>query len=283
MPLIMLAVLALVQGLTELLPISSSAHLILTWEVFARLEQPVDLGGRQELMLDIAGHVGTLAAIVLYFWRDVLAILRGAVRLAIGRPDRNSRLFLYLVLSAIPAAAAGYFLQDAAANILRIVELIAWTQIGFGLLLFVADRVGLTTRKIAHLRIADVIVLGLAQAMALVPGTSRAGITMTAGRFLGLERSEAARFSFLMAMPTIAGAGLLAGVELMKEGESAAPFITDALITAVLSFFASLSAVAFLMAWIRRQSFTLFVVYRVLLGSFLLWLVYSGTLEGLSL
>ena len=283
MPLIMLAVLALVQGLTELLPISSSAHLILTWEVFARLDQPVDLGGQQELMLDIAGHVGTLAAIVLYFWRDVLAILRGAVRLAIGRPDRNSRLFLYLVLSAIPAAITGYLLQDAAANSLRVVELIAWTQIGFGLLLFVADRVGLTIRKIDHLRVADVIVLGLAQAMALIPGTSRAGITMTAGRFLGLERSEAARFSFLMAMPTIAGAGLLAAVELMKAGEAATPFITDALITAGLSFFASLAAIAFLMAWIRRQSFTLFVVYRVLLGGFLLWLVYSGTLEGLSL
>ena len=281
MPLILLAVLALVQGLTELLPISSSAHLILTWEVFARLEQPVDLGGQQELMLDIAGHVGTLAAIVLYFWRDVLAILRGALRLVIGRPDRNSRLFLFLVLSAIPAAIAGYLLQDAAANTLRLVELIAWTQIGFGILLFIADRVGMTIRKIDHLRVSDVIVLGLAQAMALIPGTSRAGITMTAGRFLGLERSEAARFSFLMAMPTIAGAGLLAGLELMKAGDAAAPFITDALITAGLSFFASLGAVAFLMAWIRRQSFTIFVVYRVLLGGFLLWLVYSGTLESL--
>lgn len=281
MPLILLAVLALVQGLTELLPISSSAHLILTWEVFARLEQSVDLGGQQELMLDIAGHVGTLAAIVLYFRRDVLAILRGALRLVAGRADRNSRLFLYLVLSAIPAAVAGYFLQDAAANTLRQVELIAWTQVGFGILLFVADRVGMTIRKIDHLRVADIVVLGLAQAMALIPGTSRAGITMTAGRFLGLERSEAARFSFLMAMPTIAGAGLLAGVELMKAGETAAPFVTDALITAALSFFASLAAVAFLMAWIRRQSFTLFVVYRVLLGGFLLWLVYSGTLESL--
>lgn len=281
MPLILLAVLALVQGLTELLPISSSAHLILTWEVFARLEQPVDLGGHQELMLDIAGHVGTLAAIIVYFWRDVLAILRGALRLVAGRPDRNSRLFLYIAISAIPAAIAGFLIKDIAAEDLRLVELIAWTQIGFGLLLFVADRVGMTIRKIDHLRVSDVILLGLAQALALIPGTSRSGITMTCGRFLGLERSEAARFSFLMAIPTIAGAGILAALDVMEAGAAAAPFITDALITAGLSFLASLAAVAFLMAWIRRQSFTLFVVYRVLLGGFLLWLVYSGTLESL--
>jgi len=280
-PLILLAVLALVQGVTELLPISSSAHLILTWEVFARLEQPVDLGGHQELMLDIAGHVGTLAAIVVYFWRDVLALIRGALRLVAGRPDRNSRLFVYIALSAIPAAIAGFLLQDAAASTLRLVELIAWTQVGFGLLLFVADRVGMTIRKIDHLRVIDVVLLGLAQALALIPGTSRSGITMTCGRFLGLERSEAARFAFLMAIPTIAGAGLLAGLELMQTGETATPFLTDAAITASLAFLASLLSVAFLMAWVRRQSFTLFVVYRVALGCFLLWLVYSGTLESL--
>jgi undecaprenyl-diphosphatase len=280
-PLILLAVLALVQGLTELLPISSSAHLILTWEVFARLEQPVDLGGQQELMLDIAGHIGTLAAIVLYFWRDVLAILAGAFRLLTGRLDRGSRLFLLVLISAIPAAVAGFLIKDLAAEELRLVELIAWTQIGFGLLLYLADRIGMTIRKIEHLRIVDVVVLGLAQALALVPGTSRSGITMTAGRFLGLERSEAARFSFLMAMPTIAGAGILAGLDLAAMGEASAALGTDALITAALSFFASLAAVAFLMAWIRRQSFTIFVVYRVALGAFLLWLVYSGTLEGL--
>jgi undecaprenyl-diphosphatase len=281
-PLILLAVLALVQGLTELLPISSSAHLILTWEVFARLEQPVDLGGQQELMLDIAGHVGTLAAIVLYFWRDVLAILGGGLRLLFGRADQSTRLFLFVALSAVPAAVAGYLLKDAAADSLRLVELIAWTQIGFGLLLYVADRVGMTIRKIDHLRVVDVVVLGLAQALALIPGTSRAGITMTAGRFLGLERSEAARFSFLMAMPVIAGAGLLAGLELTAMGDASGSLVTDALITAALAFFASLAAVAFLMAWIRRQSFTLFVVYRVALGGFLLWLVYSGTLESLN-
>ncbi len=280
MPLLFLAILALVQGLTELLPISSSAHLILTWEVFGRLEHPVDLGAGQELVLDIAGHVGTLLAICLYFWRDILGMAGGAVRLATGRRDRRSKLFLFVLVSAIPAGIAGLLLQDTIADNLRLVELIGWTQIGFALLLFVADRVGLTIRKIEHLRYSDAIVVGLAQALALIPGTSRAGITMTAGRFLGLERSEAARFSFLVALPTIAGAGLLGAWDLYKLGS--AELGRDALITASLSFFSSLAALAFLMAWIRRQSFTAFVVYRLLLGGFLLWLVYSGTLATLT-
>lgn len=280
MPLLFLAILALVQGLTELLPISSSAHLILTWEVFGRLEHPVDLGAGQELVLDIAGHVGTLLAICLYFWRDILGMAGGAVRLATGRRDRRSKLFLFVLVSAIPAGIAGLLLQDTIADNLRLVELIGWTQIGFALLLFVADRVGLTIRKIEHLRYSDAIVVGLAQALALIPGTSRAGITMTAGRFLGLERSEAARFSFLIAIPTVAGAGLLAAWELYKVGSAA--FGIDLLIILGLSFFSSLAALSVLMAWIRRQSFAVFVIYRLLLGCFLLWLVYSGTLATLT-
>ena len=279
MPLLFLAILALVQGLTELLPISSSAHLILTWEVFGRLDQPVDLGPGQELVLDIAGHVGTLLAICLYFWRDLAAMAAAALRLLVGRYDQRSRLLVLVLVSAIPAGIAGVLLQDAIANHLRLVEIIAWTQVIFALLLFAADRIGMTIRKIDHLRLSDALVVGCAQALALIPGTSRSGITMTAGRFLGLERSEAARFSFLIAIPTIAGAGALGGWELYKTGSAALGL--DALITATLSLVASLAALAFLMAWVRRQSFSIFVVYRLLLGGVLLWLVYSGLLESL--
>lgn len=280
MPLMFLAILALVQGLTELLPISSSAHLILTWEVFGRLDRPVDLGPGQELVLDIAGHVGTLMAICLYFWRDLAGMAAGGLKLLSGRRDRRGTLLLYVLISAVPAGIVGFALQDVIADSLRLVELIAWTQVGFALLLFVADRVGMTIRKIEHLRLSDALVIGLAQALALIPGTSRSGITMTAGRFLGMERSEAARFSFLIAIPTVGGAGLLGAWELYKLGSAALGF--DALITVGLSFFSSLAALAFLMAWIRRQSFTVFVVYRLLLGGFLLWLVYSGTLATLT-
>lgn len=280
MPLMFLAILALVQGLTELLPISSSAHLILTWEVYGRLDHAVDLGPGQELVLDIAGHVGTLLAICLYFWRDLLGMAVGGVRMLAGRRDRRGTLLVYVLVSAIPAGIAGLLLQDVIADSLRLVELIAWTQVGFALLLLVADRVGMTIRKIDHLRLSDAILVGLAQMLALVPGTSRSGITMTAGRFLGMERSEAARFSFLIAIPTVGGAGLLGAWELYKFGSMELGI--DALITVGLSFLSSLFALAVLMAWIRRQSFTIFVVYRLLLGCFLLWLVYSGTLATLT-
>lgn len=279
MPLIYLAILALVQGITELLPISSSAHLILTWEVFGRLDRPLDLGGQQELILDIAGHLGTLLAICCYFWRDVAGMGLGALRLATGRRDPGARLLGLVLVASIPAAIAGLILKDHIAAQWRLVELIAWTQIVFGLLLYAADRIGMTLRRVEDLRLSDAVLVGLAQALALVPGTSRSGITMTAGRFLGMERREAARFSFLVAIPTIFGAGLIGGYELYTTGSAALGY--DALATAALSFLSSLLALTFLMAWVRRASFTIFVVYRVALGAFLLWLIYSGRLETL--
>ncbi len=279
MPLLFLAILAAVQGLTELLPISSSAHLILTWEVFGRLNQPVDLGPGQELVLDIAGHVGTLFAILLYFRRDVGGMIVGTLRLATGRRDPRARLAGLVLTSAVPAGIVGLLLQDVIADHLRLVELIAWTQVIFAILLLIADRVGMTIRKLDHLGVSDAVLVGLAQAVALVPGVSRAGITMTMARFLGMERTEAARFSFLIAIPTVAGAGLLGAWDLYKIGS--ADLGIDALITAALSLITGLFALSILMAWIRRQTFTIFVAYRLLLGGFLLWLVYSGTLATL--
>jgi undecaprenyl-diphosphatase len=278
-PLLFLAILAAVQGLTELLPISSSAHLILTWEVFGRLDHPVDLGVGQELVLDIASHVGTLFAICLYFWRDVLGMVAGSLRFAVGRRDPRAKLMGLVLLSAIPAGFVGILLEDVIAEHLRLVELIGWTQVVFAIVLLVADRVGMTIRKLQHLGVSDALLVGLAQALALIPGVSRAGITMTMGRFLGMERTEAARFSFLVAIPTIAGAGLLGAWELYKLGSAALGL--DALITIGFSFLAGLFSLSFLMAWIRRQTFSVFVIYRVLLGCFLLWLVYSGTLATL--
>lgn len=279
MPLLFLAILAAVQGLTELLPISSSAHLILTWEVFGRLDKPVDLGAGQELVLDIASHVGTLLAICLYFWRDVVGMAAGTLRLAAGRRDPRARLMGLVLLSAIPAGAVGLLFQEEIAEQLRYVEVIAWTQILFALLLLVADRVGMTIRKLQHLGVSDAVLVGLAQALALIPGVSRAGITVTMARFLGMERTEAARFSFLVAIPTVAGAGLLGAWDLYKLGSAALGI--DALITIAFSFVAGLVALSFVMAWIRNRTFTVFVVYRVLLGAVLLWLVESGALATL--
>ena len=265
MPLLQLIVLAAVQGITEFLPVSSSGHLILV---------PALTGWPdQSLIIDTAVHVGTLGAVLIYFWRDIWSMLGGLSRLLHGRPDPGARLFGLLVLATIPVVAVGgaisYFDADEA---LRSVQVIGWTTLGFGLVLYVADRFFMTVRRLDQMRAGGAIAIGLAQVLALVPGTSRSGITMTAARILGFERRDAARFSMLMSIPAIAAAGVLKGVELYRGGD--AQMTGDAVTVAILSFGIAIVAIAALMAWLRRASFTPFVVYRIGLGVGLLVWVY---------
>ena len=202
-----LALLALVQGITEFLPISSSAHLILV---------PVFTGWPdQGPMIDVAVHVGTLGAVIVYFRRDVWQMISGLGRL--GRNDRDRdpglRLAFHVVVATIPVVVAGAVLTSFGLSILRSPVLIGWTTAGFGVLLYIADRSNMTIRKIEHMTLAHALFIGVVQAVALIPGTSRAGITMTAARVLGYERTESARFSMLLSIPTIIAAGALAGVD----------------------------------------------------------------------
>ena len=265
MPILHLAVLALVQGITEFLPISSSAHLILV---------PAFTGWPdQGLIMDVAVHVGTLGAVMLYFWRDLGAMMLGLGRMLKGRRDPGGRLAGYLILATLPAVIAGSLLVRYYPGGIRSLEVIAWTTLGFGILLYVSDRLGMTVRRIEHLTFGDILIIGLAQALALVPGTSRSGITMTAARFLGLERQEAARFSLLLSIPVIIGAGSLKGLELYRTGD--VQLTGDAFIAAGFAFVAALAAIAGMMAWLRRASFTPFVAYRVTLGVFLVAVVYG--------
>jgi len=264
LPLLHIAVLALVQGITEFLPISSSAHLILV---------PAFTGWPdQGLVMDVAVHVGTLGAVMLYFHRDLWAMLAGLGRRLRGRRDPGARLFGYLVVGTIPAVAAGWAMDRYVPGGIRGLEVIAWATFGFGVLLYLADRLGMTVRRVEHLRGSDVIIIGVAQALALIPGTSRSGITMTAARLLGLERAEAARFSMLLSIPVIIGAGTLKGWDLYKAGD--AQLTSAAILAAGMAFIAALVALAGMMAWLRRASFTPFVVYRLVLGAFLLGIVY---------
>ncbi|MEO1191046.1 MAG: undecaprenyl-diphosphate phosphatase [Pseudomonadota bacterium] len=277
MPLYLLAILALVQGITEFLPISSSGHLDLTWIAFHGAGVvPAEIDPRRELVLDVAVHVGTLGAVCLYYWRDLLAMLTGLARAVIGRRDPGAKLALLVVLATLPVVVVGWLVKDWLPLLKGNLELIGWTTLGFGLLLWLADRIGMTVRRMEHLRFSDALVLGLAQTLALIPGTSRSGITMTAGRLLGMERSDAARISLLMSIPTIAAAGLLAGVEMEKMGS--ATLSSDAMLAGGLAFGSALVAIAVMMAWLRRASFLPFVIYRVIVGGGILYLVYSGTL-----
>ncbi|MBL6957669.1 MAG: undecaprenyl-diphosphate phosphatase [Rhodospirillales bacterium] len=264
MSLIHIAVLALVQGITEFLPVSSSGHLILVPAVAGWPDQG--------LTIDVAVHVGTLFAVVLYFWRDLWEMLNGLGRALRGRRAPGARLFGLVVLGTLPLIVAGYFLNIHMES-LRSLTVIGWTTLGFGVFLYFTDRVGITVRRVEHLGISDVLVIGLAQVLALVPGTSRSGITMSAARLLGMERSDAARFSMLLSIPAILGAGTLKGYELYQSGN--ADLTLTAVIAAVMAFGAALVTIFALMAWLRRSTFTPFVIYRLVLGGFLLAIAYG--------
>ncbi len=257
-------VLALVQGITEFLPISSSGHLVLV-PVFGGWED-------QGLLMDVAVHVGTLGAVMIYFWRDLWHMVRGVLRFTKGKRDPGARLAALVVLGTLPVIAAGYFLNKYIGPELRTVEVIGWTTLGFGFLLYMADNMGLTIRRVEHTGIADALIIGIAQCLALIPGTSRSGITITAARFLGYERLDAARFSMLLSIPAILGAGTLKGWELYEAGNI--QLTNDAMSAAGLAFVAAFVAIAIMMAWLKRASFTPFFIYRLVLGCGLLYYAY---------
>jgi undecaprenyl-diphosphatase len=258
-------VLAVVQGVTEFLPISSSGHLILVPQLMHWHDQG--------LVVDVMTHIGTLLAILIYFWRDVWRITVGALELLKGRVTDDGRLAIYIILATIPAVAFGIFLKKFGfADLERNVAVVAWNTILYGLLMLVADMVGPQEKTIANMTLGNALIIGVAQALALIPGTSRSGVTMTAGRFLGFTRPDCARFSFLLGIPAIAGAGIFTVADALTSGET---ITMDAVYCAGLTFLAGLAAIAFLMALVKRISFLPFVLYRMVLGGFLLVLLYT--------
>ena len=244
---------------------SSSGHLVLV-PVFMEIPD-------QGVMLDVAVHVGTLGAVMLYLWRDIWNMTAGLTRGMQGRSNPGARLLGYLILATLPVIVAGYALNHYYPNGIRSVEVIGWATLGFGFVLLIADQIGMTLRRIDHLRLGDVFIIGLAQVLALIPGTSRSGICMTAARILGMERTEAARFAMLMSIPTILGAGALKGYELWKSGNAA--LTVDVFVAAAMAFVAALITIALLMTWLRRATFTPFVIYRILLGAALIGISYG--------
>ncbi len=251
-----LAVLALVQGITEFLPVSSSGHLVLASHVLGWPDQGLEI--------DIAVHGGTLLAVIVYFRKEIFRLLRAG-----QAADR--RLLAVIVVATVPVGAVGALLHATDTDMLRDPALIASTTLGFGLLLLAADRLGGAVRPLENLTWRGAAVIGLFQVAALVPGTSRAGITITAARFLGYRRTDCATLSMLLSIPVITAAVLLAAGDMVASGNMTltSPFLTAAL----LSFCAALITIRLFMAWLARASFTPFVIYRVLLAAVLLaWL-----------
>lgn len=267
MSLFHLALLAIIQGVTEFLPISSSGHLIL----FPNLTGAEDQG----LVIDVAVHVGSLFAVVIYFWRDVKLAFFGLGDLARGKTNsRGGFLALCLIIATIPVVLAGLAIKlsglDAA---MRSTAVIGWTMFGFGLVLYWADQTGGDTRKAEDWTLKDALIMGLWQVLALIPGTSRSGITITGARRLGYSREDGARLSMLMSIPTITMAGLLLGLDLI--GSNAMEAAQDAVIAAVLAFLSALAALSLMFRLMKSVSFTPYVIYRVIFGIILLVLAYG--------
>ena len=266
MSLLQIIVLALIQGITEYLPISSSGHLILVPALTGWPDQGV--------LTDAITNVGTLAATTIYFWRDVLHILQGLVDLARRQMTPSARLALNIIIGSIPIIILGFIFQMTGFDaVLRFPIVVAITAVVFGLLLYAADAFGLNRNTMADVTPRSALIYGLAQMIALVPGTSRSGITITAGRFLGFTRTDAARFSFLLSIP----ANALASIVKIGHAVKAHDPITGAMILCgILTFFVGLGTITTLMRMIRTQSFLPFVIYRVILGGALIGLIYSG-------
>lgn len=266
MALFHLILVAIVQGITEFLPVSSSGHLVLL---------PALTGAEdQGQFVDVAVHVGTLFAVILYFKRDVAEALSGLPRLATGKADtQGARLALLLIIATIPAIIFGLFLKlTGLDDAMRSVTVIGWTMLIFGLVLYWADRTGQQVKSTSDWSIRDAIFLGLWQAIALIPGTSRSGITITGARALGYARHDAARIAMLMSIPTIIAAGGLLGVEAVAMADNAA--LRNGAIAALFAFVAALLALSLMMRLLRSVSFTPYVIYRVILGIVLLVWAY---------
>jgi undecaprenyl-diphosphatase len=262
-----IVVLAFIQGITEFLPISSSGHLLLVPAVTGWPDQG--------LLTDVMVHMGSFLAVVVYFWRDCLNLLAGGFDLLRGRVTAWGRLALLIVLGTIPAVLFGLFLDKIGfMDVVRQMPVIvAWNAIVFGILLYLCDRFGLSARRMSDMTWLPALIIGVAQAVAIIPGVSRSGITMTAARALGFERPEAARFAFLLGIPAIAGAGVL---KLGDAVSSGAPITFSMVLTAVLTFFVALGTITVLMRMVRHVSFLPFAIYRVALGLVLLAVIYSG-------
>ncbi|PVA07725.1 undecaprenyl-diphosphate phosphatase [Thalassorhabdomicrobium marinisediminis] len=267
MPLLTLVLAALIQGITEFLPVSSSGHLILL-PALTGLED-------QGQVIDVAVHVGTLFAVILYFWADVRLALGGLPRALRGKTDtEGARLALGLIVATIPVVIFGLILKLTGwDDALRSMTVIGWTMLIFGIVLYWADQTGPTKLKTRDWGLRHALTMGVWQAISLIPGTSRSGITITAARRLGYTRQDGAKLSMLMSIPTIIAAGTLAGIEVAATANGQAA--RDGAIAAALAFVAALLALTLMMRLLRSVSFTPYVIYRIILGVALLALAYS--------
>ena len=266
-------ILGIVQGLTEFLPISSSGHLVvlpllLGWD-----------GVVNSLIFDVSLHLGTALAVVGFFFRDWVKIFSGFLKAASGDrskllDNQQARLFLFLVVGSIPAALAGLVFKGFIETSLRSTLIVGLMLVSFGILLTYVDTVSKKTRKFGDMKWVDAVLIGIAQAVSLIPGVSRSGVTITAARLQSLDRESSVRFSFLLSAPAILGAGVLTLKDLLQVGAGQSPTIFWAgFISAAVSGWI---AIKFLLSFVQKNNFNIFVWYRVVFGAFLILTALMG-------
>jgi len=260
-------VLAVIQGITEFLPISSSAHLILPSQLLGWADQG--------LAFDVAVHVGSLLAVIIYFRKTLVELIVHCLAAILGKSHDKavSNQGWFIVVATIPAVIVGFLAEDLIENHLRSILVIAVTTTLFGFVLWWADVKAKESRSLAEMSWRDVIIIGCAQAFALIPGTSRSGITMTAGLLVGINKVDTARFSFLLSIPLILAAGLLKTIDLIQTPSA---FDLQAIIFGTaLSFVSAFACIVLFLKWIERSGFLPFVIYRLILGAFLFFVYFS--------
>lgn len=261
--------LSFIQGVTEFLPVSSSGHLVLV---------PALCGWKdQGILMDVAAHVGTLGSVLIYFRRDVVSLFKGSFSFLKRERNENTHLLFNLIIATLPVILLGLVFEKMVGESLRSVTVIAWMGILFGIILYVADKYGYLLESVGDTNAKRALGFGMAQCIALVNGVSRSGACLTIGRFMNYKRVDAARFAFLMSIPTLTAAGLLKGYQLIKAGDFS--MMKDAAMIMGFSFLFGFCAIAFMMRWLQKSTLTPFVIYRILLGFFLLLSVYSGFLS----
>ena len=246
-------ILSVIQGISEFLPVSSAAHLVLVSKYYAFTNQ--------SLLIDICLHLGSLIAIIFYFRNDLFHFMK------------NKKFLIKILIGTIPIIPVGYILyQTGLIHQLRNLEMIGWTSLIFGIFLYISDK-SKDTKKIENeFTNKSAIIIGLFQALALIPGVSRSGITITSGRFLGFNRFDSAKISFFLSIPTLTAASILGIYNIQKEGSTELNFL--AIIAVIFSFIFSYITIAFFLNFIKKFNLNIFIIYRIILSLFILGVVY---------
>ena len=246
-------ILSLIQGISEFLPVSSSAHLVLFSEYYGF--------NNQNLLIDISLHLGSLIAIIFYFRRDLFNFVQ------------NKSFLIKIILGTIPIIPVGYILyKTELINFLRSLEVIGWMSLIFGILLYISDKFDITKKIDTEFTNSSAIIIGLFQVLALIPGVSRSGITITSGRLLGFSRLDSAKISFFLSIPTLGAASLLGIYNVYKEGSAELNFL--AIIAVIFSFIFSYFTIVLFLNFIKKFSLNVFIIYRIILSLFILAVVY---------